>query len=471
MDPTTPSASPLTARALVVGCLIGALLTVANVYMALKTGIWEGGFPTGAIVAFAVVGALTRRSARPYTVQENLVSQAVAAAACAMPATAGLLGALPALALMGHDYPAWVIAGWGLALGVVGLALGLLLWRRLIREEALPFPSGRATAETISAMHAAGASGIGRARALGCGGLGAAAVTWLRDGPQGWIAGMTALPLSIAGQGAGALTLGVSASPLMLGLGGLIGPQVGLSMLLGGLLAWAVLAPIALHAGAVKEAGFTPLLVWLTWPGVGLMVGGAMTALLLQGRTFLRSLRDLGAAGRARARSADPETPPAFIASGAALGVAGAALAVVIGWLGFGMHPLVTVLALMLSVLLASVATRAGGQTDFTPLGTLGQLGQVLFGPATLGQPVANIAAASVVAGDPAQTGTLLFMQRAGDLLGVSLRRVFVCGLVGIVVGALACVPAYLLITHAYGLGSEALPAPRRAFGRRSPRR
>lgn len=458
--PAPTSASPLTARALAAGCAIGALLTVANTYMALKTGIWDGGFPTGAILAFGIVGTLRRRSASPYSIQENLVTQAVAAAACAMPATAGLLGALPALALMGHDYPAWVIAGWGLALGVVGLTIALLLWRRLVREEALPFPSGRATAEAISAMHAAGRSGIDRARTLAGGGLVAAAVAWLRDGPQAWIAGVTALPLSIAGQSAHALTLGVSASPLMLGVGGLVGPQVGLSMLLGAILAWAVLAPAALHVGAVREVGFTPLVGWLTWPGVGLMVGGAMTALLLQGGMFLRSLRDLGAAGRAGAGSTDSETPAAFIARATAVGIAGVALALVVGWLGFRMHPLVTLLALALSVVLASVAARAGGQTDFVPLGPLGQLGQVLLGPATLGQPVANIAAASVVAGDPAQTTVLVYMQRAGDMLGVPLRRLWVCSLVGIAVGALVCVPAYVLITHAYGLGSEALPAP-----------
>ena len=123
MDPALPATdrSPLTARALGVGCLIGALLTVANVYMSLKTGIWDGGFPTGAILAFGIVGTLSFRGQRPYSPQENLVSQAVAAAACAMPATAGLLGALPGLALMGRDYPAWVITGWGLGLALVGL--------------------------------------------------------------------------------------------------------------------------------------------------------------------------------------------------------------------------------------------------------------------------------------------------------------------------------------------------------------
>ncbi len=454
------AASPLTARAIVAGCVIGALLAVANVYMALKTGIWDGGFPTGAILAFGIVGVLSRGSAQPYSAQENLVTQAVAAAACAMPATAGLLGALPALALMGHDYPAWVIAGWGVALGAVGLAIALLLWRRLVREEALPFPSGRATAETIAAMHAGGAAGIERARALAGGGIVAAAVAWLRDGPPGWIAGLAAPPLSIAGQNAGALTLGVSASPLMLGVGALIGPRVGLSMMLGALIAWAVLAPGALRAGVVKEAGFAPLIAWLTWPGVGLMVGGAMTALMLQGGTFVRSLRDLRSAGRAGMRTADPETPAAFIVRGATVGLAGAALALVVAWLGFGMHPLVTLVALALSVVLATVATRAGGQTDFVPLGSMGQLGQVLLGPATLGLPVANIAAASVPAGDAAQTNTLVFMQRAGDMLGVSLRRLFASSLVGVAVGSLVCVPAYLLITHAYGLGSESLPAP-----------
>src|SRR5438093_302645 len=81
-------------------------------------------------------------------------------AACAVggiPAAAGLLGAVPALQLLGVPVPGWGIALWGLVLGVLGVLLGAALRRRLLEQEQLPFPTGVAAAEVIDVLHAGGA--------------------------------------------------------------------------------------------------------------------------------------------------------------------------------------------------------------------------------------------------------------------------------------------------------------------------
>src|SRR5438128_9340968 len=93
----------LTARALISGLAVGGLLCVANLYMGLKTGIWDSGHVTASVLAFVLVsGRLSRR--------ENNVAQAAATAAGAVPAAAGLLGAVPALELLGRG-----VSGWGIA--------------------------------------------------------------------------------------------------------------------------------------------------------------------------------------------------------------------------------------------------------------------------------------------------------------------------------------------------------------------
>src|SRR5439155_2563516 len=135
--------------------------------------------------------------------------EAVAAGPGAMPATAGLLGAIPALELAGQRFDARWLTLWGACLGAIGLAMALPLRRRLVVDEPLPFPTGRATAEVITATHASGGDVASRARALGLTGLGAAAITWLRDGPRPLIPSMIALPFSVAGQPAAGLTLGI----------------------------------------------------------------------------------------------------------------------------------------------------------------------------------------------------------------------------------------------------------------------
>src|SRR5437762_10005427 len=100
LAPTSASTGEreLGARALAAGLAVGALLCIANLYMGLKTGIWDSGHITAAILAFALAsGRLTRL--------ENNVAQTTACAAGAVPAAAGLLGAIPALQLLGRYVP------------------------------------------------------------------------------------------------------------------------------------------------------------------------------------------------------------------------------------------------------------------------------------------------------------------------------------------------------------------------------
>ncbi len=453
LEPIPQATAELTVRAVLLGALIGAVQTVANIYMALKTGVWDGGFPTAAILAFALAGALRLPGFSP---RENLVSQCVAAAACAVPAVAGLLGAIPALEMLGRGPGALAIALWGLALGVLGTVLALPLRRKVIEEEALAFPTGKATADVIGAMHTAGSGALASARALGISGALAMALTFLRDGPPALLPAMTALPLRIGGIGAGLLTIGIGWSPLMLGIGAMVGPQIGLSMLLGAALAWGVLAPAALALGEVPAPEFPALVQWLTWPGVALMISGAIVSLALQSGTLLRGLRWRG-------RGTPSAAPDAALTPGlrrAARLLAGAAVVAiaVLAWRVFGLHPIAGLLAVALSVPLAGAAVRAAGETDFMPLGQMGQITQAAFGPLSGGSPVSNIGAGAV-AGDIGATGVLVYMMRAGRDLGSSVPKLFVAALVGVTVGAAVAIPAYQLVTRAYGLGSEALPA------------
>ncbi|HEY5678204.1 MAG TPA: OPT/YSL family transporter, partial [Myxococcales bacterium] len=112
MSPDARPAPELTPRALASGLTVGALLCVANLYMGLKTGFWDSGHVTASVLAFALAsGKLTRL--------ENNTAQTAATAAGAVPAAAGLLGAIPALDLLGRSVPAWGIGLWGLALAVL----------------------------------------------------------------------------------------------------------------------------------------------------------------------------------------------------------------------------------------------------------------------------------------------------------------------------------------------------------------
>ncbi|GMU00397.1 OPT family oligopeptide transporter [Corallococcus caeni] len=444
-----------TARSLGMGLLIGALLAVTNLYMGMKTGWWDSGSITATVLGFSGLAAYGRRRGVPYTPLENNLTQTAASAVGAMPASAGLLGALPALALLGTGVPGWGIAAWGLVLGVVGVLVAGLLRRRLLEQEALPFPTGIATAELISTLHAATpteAQGTpaGRGRTLVGAGVVAMVLTWMRDS-RGWLPGMVALPGRVGGVALESLTWGVGMSPMLLAVGMMTGLQLALSMLLGSGLAWGVLAPGLVDAGVVSGAGYEPLSSWLMWPGVGLMVGASVVSLVVQARDFLGAAKDLRSVGASRGGL-----------PGWTVGVAVVAcvLAVVLGGVLFGLGVPSMLLALVLLVPLCAVCARGAGQTDVSPVSQMGNLTQVVFGVVRPGELSPNVAAGSVVAGASAQVGVSLWSLKAGHLLGASASRQLAAQLVGVAVGAVVAVPAYLLLVNAYGLGTAVLPVP-----------
>ncbi len=445
----------LTARALVAGALVGLLLAVVNVYMGLKTGWWDSGSITASILGFALLSFAARRSGVPPDARETNVVQTLAASVGAMPAAAGLLGPLPALALMRREPPGWLIGALGLALGALGVAIALALRKRLLEEEDLPFPTGIATAEVIGALHAGGSERRGRTL-LGSAAA-ALAATWLRDGRPALLPGAFFWPGTVGGLPAASLGLGIAASPMMIGAGMLVGVQNGLSVLLGAVLAWALAAPVLVGRGLVAGASYTALAAWLMWPAVGLMLGAAAVALAGQAGTVAASLRDLGAArrGAGGADAGRRDRHRLLLLAGLA------AVAVLwLGWRGFGLHPLVGALALALSLPLASVCARAAGRTDFSPVGDMGQLTQAVVGTLTVAGPAATIAAGAIVSGEAAQTGVSLWSLRAGSRLGASPRRQARAMLLGVAVGSLAAIPSYLLLSRAYGIGTAAFPAP-----------
>ena len=297
VEPTPVETSPrpeLTARALLVGGVIGAVLAAGNVYTGLKISIIDGGSITAALLGFMFFATFTRLARRPYSALENNITQTTAASAAIMGYVAGVGGPIPAMAMLGRDFPAWALCIWGLAIALVGIVAAALLRRKLVVDEALPFPTGNATGDLIETIFAARASAVRRARFLIGGALVAATVTWFRDGRPHMIPDSHRLAGAIGGVSLSALTVGVSWSPLLLSTGVMMGIRSALSMALGSAIAWLGLAPWLVRTHIVKEAAFSACSSWLVWPGLGLLLAGSFLPLILDWRSIVRSVSDLG---------------------------------------------------------------------------------------------------------------------------------------------------------------------------------
>jgi uncharacterized oligopeptide transporter (OPT) family protein len=430
--------------------MLGAVLAAANVYTALKTGYIDGGSITASVLGFAAFRALRW----PYSMLENNITQTVAASAAVMSFVAGVAGPTAALERAGMPLSAAALIAWTLALAVLGIALGAALRTRLIAAEGLPFPTGTATAEVISAMNQAGQHALRRARGLLIAAALAALVGYLRDRLE-LLPQLIALPLTVAGLSASELSLGVSVSPLLFATGLISGPRAGISMLLGGVLGWLVLLPWLIGRGSVASADHGAATGWLLWPAVALVLSSSLTSLAGQWRTLGTGLRDARSLLGQPRTAAGPRDPGAI----ALLVLCGLAVLVVL-WVAhaaLGLGPGRVLLALALSAALAVVCARGAGETDIAPAGDMGGLTQLVFGSPL--HKASSLACGGIATAKATQTTQLLWAFKAGHKLGASPQRQVIAQLLGALVGGLTVVPTYYAVSRAYGVGSERLPS------------
>jgi uncharacterized oligopeptide transporter (OPT) family protein len=440
-----------TVAALIGGVAIGAVLTVGNVYVGLKTGSWDAGAVTASLLGFALVKPLMRARGATYGLDENNLTQTVAASAASMPSVMGLMSALPALAMLGHRVVGWMAIAWALALGTLGVLLAIPLRELLVLRQRLPFPDAVATESALRALHDVGAAGPARARPFAVAALSSLVLTWFRDGFPSLYADTTPLRARIRGIAVADLGLGIAWSPMLAAIGALIGLRNGLALLVASLFAWGWLAPWLAAQSLISAPRYDDALQWLLWPGVALLASAGLVSLIVHARSLAGALSDVTRLGRLASRRRSAVAAVALIV---------VAAIVALGRIGFGVAPALLLAAVALALALAPVCTRLAGEVDIAPYGAFGQLAQLTFAWLAPAQPLVNIVAASVVAGAAPQAVQTTTALKVGHLLGTPLRRQLMAQVVGVVAGALIAWPTYAAFVARHGIGTTALPAP-----------
>ncbi len=337
----------------------------------------------------------------------------------------------------------------------------------MLEREKLPFPAGIATAETLREIHARGREAALRLRALLSAAGIAGVVKLIVD--LGAVGPRFALPFSVpmwaalraaAPGGVSFANLGFAFDPslLMLGFGAIIGLRAGISLLIGALAGWLVLSPLAIangwaRAGAANAAWYGPLVTWLLWPGVTLLVVSSLTSFILTVASSARRRRAEGASVTLRGRF--------DWRFAAGLAVLAAALTVACERF-FNIDPVMGVLAVALSFLLAIVACRVTGETGITPIGALGKVTQLTFGFLAPGQMAANLMTANVTGGAAGQSADLMTDLRTGLEVGATPRLQIIAQSFGILVGSVVGTLVYLVLIPdpAHMLITPQWPAP-----------
>ncbi|HEV8439927.1 MAG TPA: OPT family oligopeptide transporter [Methylomirabilota bacterium] len=461
-------------RAVLMGSVLGGVLSLTNLYIGLKAGWGFGVAITACILSYAIWTALHRARivGTPMTILENNCMQSTASSAGY--STGGtLISAFAAYMLINQTTMSLpTMLAWVFFLSVLGVTMAIPMKRQMINVEQLRFPSGIAAAETLRALHSVGDKGMRSARALAVAGLVALVGKFWADGlivvnarlaPFMIGTWVTAFNERVFGQAWMGRTVMLSWEPMFIAAGAITGLRVCWSMFLGSITAWMIFVPMLQHRGVIEGSGYGTLVQWTLWGGVACMVTSSLLSFVMQWRTALRAFADLGAMlGGGRGRGGDAvaaiETPSSWFFWGQAVGFVGLAW---LGHLSFGMPYWQTAVAVLLSFALALVACRVTGETDTTPVGAMGKITQLTFGVLSPGNMNVNLMSANVTAAAAGSSADLLTDLKSGYLLGANPRKQFIAQFAGIFVGTLITVLSFrLLVPDASVLGTDQFPAP-----------
>lgn len=433
----------LTVRAALTGMVLGATLSICNVYLGLKIGWGINVSITGILVAFAAWQAISAVSGGRVPGMgklENNINQSACSAAGSV-SSAGLVSAIPALTLLeGVTFSWYMLATWIFVVCMVGITVATGLRREMIINDKLPFPTGIACAETIKEIYNKGSEAIVRVSMLAGAAVVAATVKVLEINH---IFKRTDLGVKINNAPAAAYGFSFEPTLLMYGVGGLIGLRATTSLIGGAILAYAIIGPRLVDEGVVGSASFSSLMEWLLWPGVTLMVVASLVSFSFSMPRIIRGMlnKNTGPAGAPATDEGDVSRQWFIAGIGLAL-VCGVILQVVF----FGIVWWAAVAAVLLSFVLAIVAARVSGETNVTPVGPMGKVTQLMFAVMMPKNAAANLMSASVTAGASSQAADLMHDFRCGYLLGAVARKQVVAQILGAFAGALVGSAAYLVL-------------------------
>lgn len=552
-----------TLRGTIVGILIGIIIACSNTYFGLQTGWISGMAMPASLMGFAFFKTISRRLQLPFTPVENVLVQTVAGAVGTMPLGLGFVGVMPALEFLLKksegapiDLSLWKLIVWGVGLCLFGVVFGVPLRKQVIIRERLRFPSGTATALVISVLHggAQQEKGKGEIETQGT----EEREQLLREGDQeredharphrtqsaetnlktDWKKQIRLLLFAFGGSGlytllqyffpilhklpifgnylANTWVWTLNPSPAYVGQGIIMGSATTFHMLLGALLGWAVLSPIA------KSHGWAPGPVsdwehgskgWIVWVSLAIMLADALVNLgwlvlrptIRYGPEWLHNAKmqckrstswkelilgtshkvyttvnnqENGSTSKINTGSpTDSDEPPDdaplhHLVSARTIWILlplTIVFCVVCIHIAFGTYiPIsLNILAIFIALLLSIMGVRALGETDLNPVSGISKLTQLVFALVVPSQGkhanhaiIINLLAGAVSEAGALQAGDILQDLKAGHLIGASPKAQFYGQLIGSVVGAFVSALVYKLYVSVYQIPGDLFQVP-----------
>jgi putative OPT family oligopeptide transporter len=466
----------LSFRAILLSAVLAAILAAANAYLGLFAGLTIATAIPAAVVSMAVLRLLGGG-----TILENNIVQTGASAGSSI--AAGVIFTIPALIILGYwsDFRySWVLAIAGLG-GLLGVLFSVPLRRTMIVEDPLPFPEGKAAAEVLKAGEnpGPGVKILAKAGAIGAV-LKLAAESGMRVIPDNAIGG------TFFGKYLG--YMGTNLSPALLGVGYIVGLNVGIVIVSGSIFSFNIAIPIyhaffldsdpalaasIAGASAVDAAGA----IWsakIRYLGVGAMLIGGVWTLFSLRKSLVSGIRSGLAAARKGAAEGIADTerdlPMKWMLIGLVAFVLPLALlyqAIVGQWMVSIPMTIIMILAGFLFVSVSAYLAGLVGSSNNPVSGIT--IATILFASLVLvlllgrDSPIGAVAAimiGAVVCCAAAVGGDNLQDLKAGYLVGATPWKQQLMLMIGSLSCALIMAPVLNLLATAFGIGPPTAEHP-----------
>jgi putative OPT family oligopeptide transporter len=487
--PFVPASSTLTElslKAVVLGVLMAIALGAANAYVGMRAGLTVAATFPAAVVAMAVLRAFRG------TILEENIARTTASVGEAL--VAGAIFTIPAFVISGAWEELHYLQSLGIMMigGVLGVLFVIVLRRTLVVEAELPYPESVAAAEIVKA----GQGGQTGAKFL-FGAMGIAAFWELLKNGNGiryveenvsrfFHFGRSSVDLlgqRVDYQG-GMLVASPSVSPMLMGVGFIVGTRISSVLFSGAVLGWLLLVPLALFlnpglpgllgtdnsmmdlANEVWRRQIRPL-------AVGAMIVAAFYTLYNLRKSLVagisKALGNIGVTGGATGDrlDIDLDLKKIFIA------IAAGAIATFFLYLHFSQNvvgaTVLTVVMVVIGFLFAAVAGYLVGLigSSNNPISGLtlsalliAALLMVFLGVTDVHGVAGVLGVAGVVCCAAGVAGDMMQDLKVGHILGGTPWRMELAEIVGVIFAAAVLPLALMLLNRAYVIGSAELPAP-----------
>ena len=562
-----------TSRGILVGLAIGVIICFSNTYFGLQTGWVSGMTMPAALLGFGFFKTVARCINYPFTPVENVLVQTVAGALGTMPLGCGFVGVMPALNFLlkpSESGPlvlsTWKLIIWSLGICFFGVVFAVPLRKEVIIREKLKFPSGTATALMIGVVHGntdekgdlkpdSGLE-IFRQRSLD---IRRSASLDIRrsmsqdgrpedndlspadyprdeeeiDHREDWKAKIRLLifaflisafytlftyfvpqlrSIPIFGLPLAQKWLwSLNPSPAYVGQGIIMGPATTLHMLLGAIIGWGVLSPLAKSkgwaAGPVSdwESGSKG---WIVWVSLAIMLADSIVSLswlilrpiLTYGPAYYHSFRDLWnsegihaflhiptlgnesyeplAASEPPNSSnrtvndvkdlPEPDSPAEHLVSTRlVIFLFVVSIVVCIFAVRYVFPPIpygAIVLSIILALILSLMGVRALGETDLNPVSGISKITQLIFAliipSSNPNAIIINLLAGAISESGALQAGDMMQDLKTGHLLGAAPKAQFWGQIIGSFVGAIVSAGVYKLYADVYDIPGRQFQVP-----------